>query len=203
MMGGERHSLWVIFVLLPLVWGEIGPQDCISPKNSIVAENCLPGNDSTEWDVNADGDPSIQGFATKFSVVKGDIVEFKIKTDSSNYRVDIFRVGWYGGAGARQVARVEPLPSIQLPQNQPECVKDSETLHFDCGGRGVSAEWEVPQTAVSGVYLARLVRSDGKLSWRQDNSQYGADIRCLQMLHLFYFSQIFLSRTVLPYGAMG
>ena len=84
---------------------------CDSPKNSIIAENCLPGNDSTEWDVNADGDPSIQvdfqypsvfisltffkGFATKFSVVKGDIVEFKIKTDSSNYRVDIFRVGWF------------------------------------------------------------------------------------------------------------
>ena len=74
MMGGERHSPWVILLLLPLVWGEIGPQDCIrfplipfaytqifvSPKNTIIAENCLPGNDSTEWDVNADGDPSIQ-----------------------------------------------------------------------------------------------------------------------------------------------
>jgi len=149
-MGGGTSSPWLILLLLPLVWGEIRPNDCASPKNSIIAENCLPGNDSTEWDVNADGDPSIQGFATKFSVVKGDIVEFKIKTDSSNYRLDIFRVGWYGGAGARQVARVDPLPSIQLPQEQPECVKDSETLHFDCGGWGVSAEWEVPQTAVSG-----------------------------------------------------
>ena len=36
------------------------PQIFGSPKNSIIAENCLPGNDSTEWDVNADGDPSIQ-----------------------------------------------------------------------------------------------------------------------------------------------
>lgn len=34
------------------------------------------------------------------------------------------------------------------------------------------------QTVVSGVYLARLVRSDGDASWRQDNSRYGADIRC-------------------------
>ena len=84
------------------------PQIFGSPKNSIIAENCLPGNDSTEWDVNADGDPSIQvdcslwhlfylivqGFATRFSVVKGEVVQFKIKTDSSNYRLDIFRVGW-------------------------------------------------------------------------------------------------------------
>jgi len=176
-MGRERHSPWIILLLLPLVWGEIGPQDCISPKNSIIAENCLPGNDSTEWDVNADGDPSIQGFATRFSVVRGEVVQFKIKTDSSNYRLDIFRVGWYGGAGARQVGRVDPLSSLQLPQEQPECIKDAETLHFDCGGWGVSAEWEVPQSAVSGVYLARLVRSDGDASWRQDNSQYGADIR--------------------------
>merc|ERR1719474_895883 len=118
------------------VQSQISIEDCESPANLIIAENCKVGNDSTEWDVNADGDPSIQGFATKFSLVKGDIVEFKIKTDSSNYRLDIFRVGWYEGAGARQVARVGPLPSLQLPQEQPECVKDSETLHFDCGGWG-------------------------------------------------------------------
>ena len=33
-------------------------------------------------------------------------------------------------------------------KDQPECVKDSETLHFDCGGWGVSAEWEVPQVFI-------------------------------------------------------
>ena len=73
-MEGKPLSLWVFLLLLPLAWGEIGPRDCVrfqliisahpqifgSPKNSIIAENCLPGNDSTEWDVNADGDPSIQ-----------------------------------------------------------------------------------------------------------------------------------------------
>ena len=29
MMGGEPHSPWIFLLLLPLVWGEIGPQDCI------------------------------------------------------------------------------------------------------------------------------------------------------------------------------
>ena len=28
---------------------------------------------------------------------------FKIKTDSSDYHVDIFRVGWYGGTETRVV----------------------------------------------------------------------------------------------------
>ena len=74
-MRGERYSPWVFLLpLLPLVCADIGLNDCVrlalisfaypqilaSPKNSIIAENCLPGNDSTEWDVNADGDPSIQ-----------------------------------------------------------------------------------------------------------------------------------------------
>ena len=38
---------------------------------------------------------AFQGFATRFSVVRGEVVQFKIKTDSSNYRLDIFRVGWF------------------------------------------------------------------------------------------------------------
>lgn len=38
----------------------ISPDDCVSPRNEIIRENCRPGNDSREWDVNADGDPSIQ-----------------------------------------------------------------------------------------------------------------------------------------------
>jgi hypothetical protein len=38
-----------------------GDQDaCRSPVNNIVAENCLPGAPSTEWDVNGAGDWSIQ-----------------------------------------------------------------------------------------------------------------------------------------------
>ena len=39
--------------------------------------------------------PVLQGFAAQFSVTKGQTVQFKIKTDSADYRVDIFRVGWW------------------------------------------------------------------------------------------------------------
>ena len=77
----------------------------------------------------------VQGFSLPFSVEVGGTVQFKIKTESADYRIDIFRVGWYWGAGARQVATV--LPSASLPQHQPDCAKDGETLLFDCGN------WEV------------------------------------------------------------
>ena len=96
---------------------------------------------------------------------------FKIKTDSEDYHVDVYRVGWYGGAGARHVARL--LPAVVLPQLQPECERDGDTLLYDCAAWDVSVRWAVPRDAVSGVYLARLVRNDGKVSWRADNSQVG------------------------------
>ncbi len=41
---------------------------CDAPANPIVAENCLPGNPPSQWDVSGAGDPSIQGFATQISV---------------------------------------------------------------------------------------------------------------------------------------
>ena len=56
---------------------------CASPANKIVAENCKPGNPSTDWDINGNGDESIQGFATDISYNVGETARFKIKTDSA------------------------------------------------------------------------------------------------------------------------
>src|SRR5262245_59575590 len=86
---------------------------CTSPANKIVAENCKPGNPRTEWDINSSGDPSIQGFATEMSVNAGETVNFKIRTHSPKYRIDVYRMGWYGGNGARRV--VSFRPTIPLP----------------------------------------------------------------------------------------
>ena len=145
-----------------------GANPCASPVSEIVAENCKPGNDSTEWDINGNGDPTIQGFATDISVNKGERVEFKIKTDAGDYRIDVFRMGWYGGRGARKVATLKPAAT--LPQTQPECLHDYATRLWDCGNWAVSASWQVPADAVSGVYIARPVRSDPSPNWRADHS---------------------------------
>jgi hypothetical protein len=50
-------------------------------QNEIVAENALPGNPSSEWDVSGAGDANLQGFTTDISANKGDTVNFKIQTD--------------------------------------------------------------------------------------------------------------------------
>jgi hypothetical protein len=144
---------------------------CDAPANEIVAENCRPGNPSTEWDINGSGDPSIQGFATDISVNHGETVAFKVQTDATAYRIDIYRMGYYGGAGARRVTTV--APSAALPQPQPPCLRNEATRLHDCGNWATSAAWQVPRAAVSGIYFARLVREDppSAAAWRADNSQ--------------------------------
>ena len=104
------------------------------------------------------GDPTIQGFATAISVNRGQAVSFKIDTDSLNYRLDIYRMGYYGGLGARQVATV--APSAFLPQLQPACLTDPATGLLDCGNWSESASWTVPATATSGIYFAKATRID-------------------------------------------
>jgi hypothetical protein len=71
--------------------------------------------------------------------------------------------------GARKVDTIRP--SVPLPQAQPDCLTDPATRLYDCGNWAVSASWRVPTDAMSGIYLARLVREDQEpLNWRADNS---------------------------------
>ena len=58
------------------------------------------------------GDPEIQGFGTRMSAQPGETMTFKISTISDSYRVDIYRVGYYNGDGARKVATLLPFAQV-------------------------------------------------------------------------------------------
>jgi len=144
--------------LLPVAPAE-AEGECASAPNPIVCENALPGDPPSDWQVQGVGDPTIQGFATSMSVNAGQTVYFKINTPASSYHIDILRLGYYNGDGARLIA-TNIKPTAELPQKQPECLKEATTGLIDCGNWGVSAQWTVPSNAVSGVYIAHLVRDD-------------------------------------------
>jgi hypothetical protein len=129
--------------------------------NPVACENQLPGTPPSNWEVDGGGDPTIQGFATQMSVNVGQTISFKINTPSTAYHIDILRMGYYQGNGARLIASNIKL-STSLPQTQPPCLTDSSTGLIDCGNWAVSASWAVPSTAVSGIYIAHLVRDDSK-----------------------------------------
>jgi hypothetical protein len=180
-----RAKLLVLWCSIATVLCEdTGTCSASAAANPVVAENCLPGSPSTEWDINGAGDPSIQGFATEISVNAGETVGFKVKTNATNYRVDIWRMGYYGGMGARRHATIRP--TAPLPQIQPECMYERATHLVDCGNWGLSATWVVPAGTASGLFFARLVREDeeGPLkNWRVDNSQLDWDLRFSRPKH--------------------
>ena len=160
--GGSLTAVLAVVAGL-LVWPLSGSAPAADPctppvANKVVCENSKPGSPKSEWEIAGSGDPTIEGFTTDMSVNVGGTVRFKIDTPARGYTIDIYRMGWYGGDGARKIASVNP--SAPLPQNQPPCLSDADTLLTDCGNWGVSASWAVPTSAVSGVYLAHLVRND-------------------------------------------
>ena len=98
----------------------------VGQTNPIVAENLLPGNPPSEWDVDGAGDTTIQGFATDISVNKGDTIHFKVKTNATNYSWISIASDYYEGLGARKIATVlrrlpfrKPSPT-QLPTLRPD-----------------------------------------------------------------------------------
>ncbi|WP_153504840.1 N,N-dimethylformamidase beta subunit family domain-containing protein [Cumulibacter manganitolerans] len=166
-----RHLLpWLPLVLMiamvtVAVPGTFGAQPAAAagvcdPGGSVIAcENSLPGDPPSDWQVSGSGDSTIQGFATAASASPGETVSFKISTTAKSIHLDILRMGYYQGNGAR-IITAGVKPSVTLPQNQPSCLTDATSGLVDCGNWAVTASWAVPTTAVSGVYLAHLVRDD-------------------------------------------
>ena len=132
------------------------PSSCANP---IACENQLPGTPQSAWDVGPSDGDTIEGFADPFSVNVGQSINFKIKSPASSYAIDIYRMGYYGGDGARLVDSI--TPDIATSQGQPTCSTSTSTGLVDCGNWGVSATWNVPADAVSGVYFAHIYRTDG------------------------------------------
>ncbi|MFJ3718545.1 DUF4082 domain-containing protein [Streptomyces sp. NPDC090057] len=153
----------LIWAVLPQAGTALAASDpCGTGSNPVVCENSKPGTPKSEWfSPNAYGD--IKGFSTKESVQAGDTVQFKVQSKVS-YHVEIYRLGWYGGDGARkmstaaQAAVTYPANYLTKPAN---CTTKSSTGLVDCGNWPVTATWTVPGDAVSGLYIANLTQTDG------------------------------------------
>lgn len=127
---------------------------CDAPVvNKVACENTQAG--TPNWMVDSPDD-TIVGFTTDISATPGSTVTFKVKTTATSYNVDIFRLGWYGGVGARQVGTA----SRTTAQTQPTCNHVAAVGLVDCGNWAPSFTWTVPSTAVSGIYYAVLHRND-------------------------------------------
>src|SRR5947208_4569018 len=111
--------------------------------NPIPAENQLAGNPRSEWDITGSGDSTIQGFATDISVNKGGTISFKVTTTAASFSINIYRLGYYQGNGARNAATISPLTG----ENQTACNTDAATGLSACHDWTASSSWSQPATS--------------------------------------------------------
>ena len=128
-------------------------------SNRIILENQKAGTPQSYWNVARSN--QIEGFTTDFSINSGQSVDFKINVNGTQsqtlpYKLEIFRLGYYGGDGATLVATINNADGTV----QPNPLYDASLGMVDAGNWSVTDSWSVPADAVSGVYIARLQRLD-------------------------------------------
>jgi putative cell wall-binding protein len=124
--------------------------------NPITLENRKQG--STAWkipwsgkSVADDTHQQVKGYASATSVAQGGSIGLQVKaTAASTFTWDVFRLGWYGGAGGRLVARGSAAAT-----SQPACPTDPDTGEIAC--RWSTSVTLHPTSAwVTGVYVVVL-----------------------------------------------
>jgi hypothetical protein len=137
--------------------------------NPIVDENALPGttawqlvdgldiggcpNDSCSWTLDARR--GVEGYASPESADHGDTIRIYVSCDEASYTLRVFRIGWYGGAGGRQVFGPVTLPGrFQLAPAPDPAFGTVECRWGDPYLLAIPPDW------VSGAYLATLTAAN-------------------------------------------
>jgi hypothetical protein len=124
----------------------------IAAQNAIVLENQKTG--TTNWRIpsNLQATDEILGFGDATSIDNGQAINFKISlAQAGSYRIDVYRLGYYNGAGGRLVTSATGLNGG--PQAGPT---------LDPTTRLVEYQWNTSYTLqtgadwTSGLYLAKL-----------------------------------------------
>ncbi len=122
----------------------------------VVAENQLPG--TLDWVMSARS--RIWGYSDRVSAVRGDVVTLFVDPPPVPYRVELYRMGYYGGLGARLVWQsstvaggpAQPPSTVAPGTNMVEC-------HWQPTMRvGIDATWP------PGAYLFKLTGTDNGMS---------------------------------------
>ncbi len=131
---------------------------------TIAEENARAG--STDWRITRPAlIGEIQGYAGQVSVQRGEALDLYVSTmtDGAKYEADVYRMGWYGGAGARVVRSIKNIDGENQGRWDPlRGVQDCTTCTLDPATLLLEANWKrslqvkVDKDWVSGYYLVKL-----------------------------------------------
>src|SRR5205807_10463964 len=103
--------------------------------NPITTENSRPG--TTAWDVPAAQSPQIEAYSSEVSAAPGQSFHLHVGAPiDGRYRIELYRLGWYGGAGGRLVACQPTCGGGEPARPQPAAPRpDPHTGIVDAGWR--------------------------------------------------------------------
>src|SRR6266446_2380025 len=123
---------------------------CRVQANVIEDENLQAG--TTAWELTKPADNrQIEGYASLTSVLAGSDIDLFVNTQDANYSLRLYRMGWYGGKGGRQVLGPVTLNGVR----QVIPTADPTTLLIECHWTNPYTI-HVPTSWVSGIYLVKL-----------------------------------------------
>lgn len=156
--GAGASSAAPASVVAPATGLALGPAGMRSPR--MVAENALAG--SPDWRITStQGSGHIEGWADHVAARVGDTVRLYVSTTAATFGVTAYRLGYYGGAGARRVWTSDPVTG----RVQPPCPVTAGTNMVSCDGWDPSLSMAVTDAFVEGDYVLKLVGADGSQSY--------------------------------------
>jgi hypothetical protein len=118
--------------------------------NPIQKENCKPG--TTSWQINKPSkNQEIEGFASATSVFLNESIKFYVSCKNPTFSLQIYRMGWYEGAGGRLIDSISDIKAISQPLPDIDQLKKVECF-WD-----VSYELLIPDDWCTGIYLCKII----------------------------------------------
>jgi len=151
-----------------LLWVVLGPAIApAQPRNPVVDENKKVG--TTDWllfnyDKVAPGrddvwkrEKGIEGYCSHTSIRAGETLKVFVSSEPAKpFKIDFYRMGYYGGKGGRHLLATGTLPG----ETQPTPADGAKRL-IECKWKA-SYELKIPADWLSGVYLGKLQVAEPK-----------------------------------------
>ncbi|MBI1318706.1 MAG: hypothetical protein GC168_07130 [Candidatus Hydrogenedens sp.] len=129
----------------------------------LARENQRPG--TTDWQLTYTRvEPStryrcpwIEGFVSHASIAAGEELRFIVSTNpAAPFTIDLYRMGYYGGAGARYLRTLGPFEGAVQPDPPVGEMRLRECRWEPCAAITIPEDWP------SGVYLGKLSLVEGR-----------------------------------------
>jgi N,N-dimethylformamidase beta subunit-like protein len=151
------------------------PRAPIIPINPLILdENQLPGTDSWLIPPGHGALDEIQGYTDMPSAAPSQTVSFFVSTQQAGtpYQADVYRLGWYGGAGARLLTTLHETGQAQgYYEWNSKALISCWTCTMDASTKLIEAHWQPSFTVtvaanwVTGLYIAKLTDANDKQTY--------------------------------------